>query len=918
MLSIQNVTSSQASTYYSKDAYYTRDQLSGQWLGQGAERLNLTGDFKQEDFEHIIHGRNIHGANLIERGMNGKHQAGKDLTFSAPKSVSVLCEVLGEARVRDIHEKAVREALAYTEAHFSEARITRKGVTETVRTGNLVIAVFRHNTSRELDPQLHSHALVMNMTQRSDGQWRALASDKRQGDVFYGNKLFIGQIYRNELARQLRALGYEVLSDRKGLFEIKGMDPGLPDAFSSRKQQIDEQVKALRAGGLYPSANEQKLREIAALGSRVSKKEVDLDRVRASWEERLHALGHSKASLMAGIGQIQKQPTQESPYAYIRMSVEALTEKEAVFTRKQVLESSLKLSVGQYGVDDFEKAFDTLTRKKTLTREQLLEAGNLICKHLKEDFANFSPGELKKQLHDIFDTRKKEVHPIDIVTLDKKEGLYTTREMQGIEKDILRKVQSGRNALKPFVPPDRVDQFLSKHYAFMTDGQRNAVRHILSSSDRYAAIQGDAGVGKTTSLKAVNELCKEQGYTLRGLAYTGKAGSEMMQKAGIESQTLHAFLSGFDKNLNFTKGRELWVVDEASMIGNRQMHALMNLAERVEARVVLMGDTKQLSAIEAGRIFAKLQETHIIPRVQMKEVLRQKDKTYKAIVKDVSVQEIDRAFEKLRGHEKLIALPDKEALNKQLLLDYTQQVNPKEAIVVTTFNKDRKALNTTIRESLQAQGTLPKEEHTFRTRESQSHAGIDRHFAQSYWEGDIVTINKSGAGIKVGEEGRITHVNREAHTISIVTPKGVTRQIDVKAHGEKLSVFAEKETPLCQGEKVIFLKNNKHLKVQNGLTGQIQSINTQGDITVVPDMQTRRQVRFNLKDYNYLDHGYVVTDYKSQGQTADKVFYHAPAYKELKRETVNSYNSFYVSLTRGKSDIKVYTDNTMTFRSTLR
>ena len=203
----------------------------------------------------------------------------------------MLSEVLGNERVREAHNRAVSTALNYVEEHFSEARITVKGVTETVRTGNLTAALFQHDTSRELDPQLHTHAVVMNMTLREDGKWRALASDKTQGDVLYGNKMLIGQIYRSELAGNLKELGYDVISDSRGLFEVKGMDKAVLNEFSSRKEQIDDKVRALKESGLYRGVNDQKLREIAALGSRVAKKDVDMNIVRSSWQERLSGLG---------------------------------------------------------------------------------------------------------------------------------------------------------------------------------------------------------------------------------------------------------------------------------------------------------------------------------------------------------------------------------------------------------------------------------------------------------------------------------------------------------------------------------------------------------------------------------------------------------------------------------------------------
>ena len=168
----------------------------------------------------------------------------------------------------------------------------------------------------------------------------------------------------------------------------------------------------------------------------------------------------------------------------------------------------------------------------------------------------------------------------------------------------------------------------------------------------------------------------------------------------------------------------------------------------------------------------------------------------------------------------------------------------------------------------------------------------------------------------MGEEGRVAHINPDDKSICIVTSKGALRHINVADHGDKISVFSEKKTPFSQGDKVVFLKNNKGLKVQNGLTGNITSINGKGDIVV--HVQSQKEVRLNIKDYAYLDHGYAVTDYKSQGQTATKVLYHAPTDKEMNRQNSNTYNSFYVSVTRGKSDIAVYTDDRTTLQEQVK
>jgi ATP-dependent exoDNAse (exonuclease V) alpha subunit len=208
-----------------------------------------------------------------------------------------------------------------------------------------------------------------------------------------------------------------------------------------------------------------------------------------------------------------------------------------------------------------------------------------------------------------------------------------------------------------------------------------------------------------------------------------------------------------------TKGSQIWVVDEASMIGNRQMYDMAVAADRVNAKVVLVGDTKQLPAIEAGRIFSRLQEDNVIDTVYMKEVLRQKSESYRSVVEDVSDKKIDRAFESLGKNKSIVEIPCQDKLKTRLTGYYTSGKIHEDSLIVTLLNRDRKDLNSSIRHVLQLKKKLPAQEYVYTTRESRSYHGVKKHFAQSYKQGNIITINKGGCGIKVGEECRVVGVN---------------------------------------------------------------------------------------------------------------------------------------------------------------
>ena len=471
-------------------------------MDHGAGELGFTGSIEKQDFQSVLAGKDKDGNQLVGAGVNGEHRAGVDLTFSAPKSVSILSEVCDDEGVREAHREAVEATLKHIEEHYAQARQTEKGQTERVNTGNLVIATFEHDTSRELDPQLHTHAVIMNMTQREDGQWRALSNEE-----LYNNKMYFGQYYRNELAANLKERGYEIESDYRGLFEVRGVDKDLRERFSQRSEQIAEKVQEIRE--LYHNADESKLREIAALGSRIAKQDVDKETVRDAWNERLQEQGYTKKEVRENVYKEAEQTRQKdlersepafNEYDYIRIVTRDLTETESTFSKEDVLRNAGRLSVGQYRPRELDKAFDELRQDK------------------------------------------------EIRQLDK--NIFTTSEIQKIEKDIVQRVRLGQDKTEPITTPEKAQERLKEYEGTrdyrLTEDQKEAVRHILTSPDRYLGIQGDAGTGKSTMLDAVREHAEREGYEVRGLAKTGKAAEELEKTQGsnLKQWTPSSFRSG--------------------------------------------------------------------------------------------------------------------------------------------------------------------------------------------------------------------------------------------------------------------------------------------------------------------------------------------------------------------------------------
>jgi len=578
VLSITNISGGQAGRYYTQDNYYQSTQA--RWQGRGAESLALTGQVEREEFHNLIKGHAPDGTELVTAA-KGQHRAGVDLTFSAPKSLSILSEVAGDTRLREAHEKAVKAALSYAEANFSQARVTKDGETRRVDTGNLVIAAFPHYVSRELDPQIHSHAVVMNMTLRPDGRWRALSNEE-----LYANKMLLGQIYRNELGTELTRIGYaiEVTDGRHGLFEVKGIGRELIEDFSQRSSQIKEKVASLKASGLYSNASQQKLREIATLGSRVAKRDVDMETVRETWKDRLQERGFAIEDIREkALHEGQKMRSQDGHQRDgIDTAIKGLETMTAVWSRQDMLKEALKIEAGRLKVSDAENRIDNLLKGRNL----VLLADNS----------------------------------------------YTTKEAIRTELAIVDGVTKRRETMKALARED-VEAHIDLKASRLNTGQRDAVTHMTTSRDGVVGIQGYAGSGKTTMLKVAKEVWESNGHTVRGMGFTGKAAEALEREAGIKSSTIHGFRE------SGKAGREVWVIDEASMVGNRQMLGILERADNLQAKVILVGDIRQLQPIEAGRAFHILQERGALRTVSVTEILRQKDRLLKEAIRAVTKED---------------------------------------------------------------------------------------------------------------------------------------------------------------------------------------------------------------------------------------------------------------------------------------
>jgi len=392
MLSMRRVNSGQASSYYTADDYYLSED-KGQWYGTLSQTMGFTGAIKEDDFMSLVQGVDPKGRFTVQSKISKdkeEHTAGVDFTFSAPKSVSVAALVLGDERIQASHDQSVKKALDYFEKHYAGVRVHTAGVVEKEQTQNMLVAMFKHVSSRELDPQVHTHCVVMNMSVKENGDVRAM--DFGEG---FDYKMLLGQIYRSEFAKSLQELGYQVESDSKGLFEIKGIPQELTEEFSKRAQQIEERFQELLQE--HPNKNYSELRQQACIETRKVKDEPSLEILLEQWKERATEL-MSLDELKHGLQQASKSSAKsELPdiNAVIDKAVRVATETEAAPRVEDILQTAMKFSVGQHTVAELQSALDKNSEVVKLAERSYTTFGVIEA---EQKIVDAGPSHLKNSL----------------------------------------------------------------------------------------------------------------------------------------------------------------------------------------------------------------------------------------------------------------------------------------------------------------------------------------------------------------------------------------------------------------------------------------------------------------------------------------------------------------------------------------
>jgi len=764
----------------------------------------------------------------------------------------------GDDRVREAHRESVRAALSELE-RYTQARIGNIRAPET--TGKFAAATFEHDTARPVEgyaaPQLHTHAVIFNVTVRDtgreNGQTRAL-----QPQELFASQSYATNVYRSELAVRLKDLGYTIERGEFGQPEIKGYTKEYLEANSLRREQVKDH---LRASGLDGPAAAQ----IAAHRTRDSKQLLSPEEVLRQHRELAAQHGHQADRVVAEARQ-QSQQHAHNPDKAAQVSVtyarDHLFERSAVESERSIMTAALSRSMGEANFAQVRQEFD----KRVQTGEfRTVEHG---------------PKYAGQQ--------------------------YTTAAMLRMERETIGQMQEGnrRGYGDPMLVEGRVRIETEDRHPELNAGQRQAVDEVLLSRAQIVGLDGVAGAGKTTTLAVVREGAEQAGYTVEGFAPTSRA-AQKLGEAGIETKTLQAHLAQGQRA--DTGEHRLYVMDESSLASTKQMHEFVSRLHPND-RVLLVGDTRQHESVEAGRIFAQLQDAGM-KTVKLEEIVRQRDPELKQVVEQLARGEVGKAVQGLERQGRIHEVPGHKDRIAAIAKEYAK--SPDNTLVVSPDNRSRAEINQAIHAELQAKGIVGREEHRVQVLvPRQDLTGADRIWAARYNPGDVLRYSRSSqeTGIAKGEYARVTRVDADSNRLTVERKNGEEVSYDPRRQ-QGVSVYREQERAFSVGDRVQLTAPLPDLKLANRELGTVEGIGQDGRMSLKMDggRPGDRLVELDSVKNPHLDHGYAVTSHSSQGQTADRVLIHADT--ELGAKDLLNNRMAYVAVSRGAYDAQIFTND---------
>ena len=841
------------------DYYSEGERVSGHWIGKGASRLGLCGHVMRDDFLRLC--ENLHPQTgelltqrkkttrwmLDEKG-DGREAANRrvfyDFTISPPKDVSILALVGADHRITAAHDRAIAAAVAELE-QFAATRVRTAGSFADRQTGNIVSAIFRHDTSRALDPHLHSHCVLFNATHdATEDRWKAL-----QNYEMLSAQKYVENVYYHELARELGRFGYQIENQPRGDFIIRGLAPELREKFSKRHFEIDDKTRELLAREPQKAAgNVAEIREHIAHNERSRKiRDIGAGRLKELWESQLAAgEGRAVQSMVAGAQGSRTVLKQAG-------AVESLTwAEDHLFDRKSVV------------------------REHELWRHALENARGceLNVSSLKEASAT------RDYIRDRDDPRK-----------------VTTRETLGREWNVLQRAKDGIGQCEP----------LNARYQIgnrdLDADQREAVDRILNSRDFLTLFRGGAGTGKSFALREVWHGLQRAGHATCVIAPQRQQVIDLQRDGFTHAQTVSEFLT----RKKMERGAVV-ILDEAGQLGARQMQALLRHVQENGGRLIASGDTRQHGAVEASDALRAIEKYSGLRPAELHEIRRQDPRRaatpgerefieeYRRAVQDAAEGNIQGAFDRLDGQGAVIecTLANQQERLADSYLDLA--IRGQSTVVVSQTWSEIHKVNEAVRQRFQARNMIGSDEHRVVSLERVDLTDAQKRERRFYNAETVLVFNRDCGRFCKGESAQLLAVTDKG----LIVESARTAATLTMGQLDRVTVCRKREVALAPGDRLQLKANAQTLdgrRIANGELVTVERIEADGRL-VLKDGRTLEN------DYRQFVRGYAVTSYASQGKTVDYVLFSDSTVK-----AATNRQQWYVTISRARKGIKIFTSD---------
>jgi conjugative relaxase-like TrwC/TraI family protein len=844
---IQSTSASHAKSYFtealSKSDYYINDQeLQGSMRGRLAERLGINGPATKDVFFALCENRHPKTVDKLTPRTKDQRTIGYDINYHVPKSVSIIHSLSKDNHILNAFQEAVQGTMIDIEAD-ARTRVRQKGKQADRGTGELVWAEFIHQTARPVDghaPDPHLHAHCFVMNATFDStEGKIKAAKLRQ---VKRDMPYYQACFQKRLADKLVDLGYEIKRTDTA-FEVVGVPQEVINYFSKRTDEIGRVAKEK---GITSK------KELDALGAKTrSKKQKGLSmaELKTTWKEDIQKLNVEYNFPDRPI-RYAKQTNKDklTPSQCIDFATRHYFERASVVTDRKLLAAANQFAIGQSSVSvkDLHHAFTNDSR-----------------------FIFIQQGEQK---------------------------LCTTKEVLTEEKRMVELARKGIGSVMPLsFKTLALDNALNEQ-------QKGAITHILTTTNRVSIVRGAAGTGKTRMMQQAVHCIEDAGKTVTVIAPTAEASRGVLKSEGFEdAETVAHFLNNTDLQ-DRIKGQVVWV-DEAGLLGTKDMAALLAITDKQNARLILGGDTRQHASVVRGDALRILNTVGGIKSAELSHIQRQKKADYRKAVEDLSNGNIASGFKRLDDMNSIVQI-DRMTPHKQICNDYIEAIRKKKsALIVSPTHKDGDGVTQEIRKTLKQHGKIGKKEIKALRYQNASFTEAQKTDWRNYIPGQVIQFNQNVPGLKRGSVWKVKTI--ENASVFLEDEQSQVRTLP-RYKAKCFDVFNASDIGISKGDKIRITRNGfdkKEKRLNNGMTLDVKKVTAKGQVLL--SNPTSKAEFLIDKDFGHIAHAHCITSHASQGKTVDEVLIYQPA------STFGATNAkqFYVSVSRGRGNVIVYTDD---------